>query len=240
MNNRKNRKKWYKAVRVVVFLYVLLCAIPNSFVQGASATITLDTQAEEIRVGDIVEVQLTLRADVTIGDFEAFLSYDDTIFEFYSSVSCITGGAGILKIADIGASPSQQDRTYRIYFKALEIGDCEVALYERPVVYSYTDGVELSVTGFSKTFTVLPLSSASSDNSLSALYLVDNFNQLANSHGWAAERSYFSMALMNEIIRRGIDVSAIVERDDRSGQILSVRYVLVRLDEASSSLVPLN
>ena len=177
MNNRKNRKKWYKAVRVVVFLYVLLCAIPNSFVQGASATITLDTQAEEIRVGDIVEVQLTLRADVTIGDFEAFLSYDDTIFEFYSSVSCITGGAGILKIADIGASPSQQDRTYRIYFKALEIGDCEVALYERPVVYSYTDGVELSVTGFSKTFTVLPLSSASSDNSLSALYLVDNFNQ---------------------------------------------------------------
>ena len=70
--------------------------------------------------------------------------------------------------------------------------------------------------------------------------LVDNFNQLANSRGWAAERSYFSMALMNEIIRRGIDVSSIVERDDRSGQILSVHYVLVRLDEASSSLVPLN
>ena len=70
--------------------------------------------------------------------------------------------------------------------------------------------------------------------------LVDNFNQLANSQGWAAERSYFSMALINEIIRRGIDVSAIVERDDRSGQVLSVRYVLVRLDEASSSLVPLN
>ena len=70
--------------------------------------------------------------------------------------------------------------------------------------------------------------------------LVDNFNQLANSHGWTAERSYFSMALMNEIIRRGIDVSSIVERDDRSGQILSVRYVIVRMDEVSSSLVPLN
>lgn len=177
MNNSKHRKKWHKVVRVVVFLYVLLCAIPNCFVQGASATITLDTQAEEIHVGDIVEVQLTLRADVTIGDFEAFLKYDDTIFEFYSSVSCITGEAGILKIADIGASPSQQDRTYRIYFKALEIGDCEVALYERPVVYSYADGVELSVIGFSKIFTVLPLSSASSEHSLSALYLVDNFNQ---------------------------------------------------------------
>ena len=72
------------------------------------------------------------------------------------------------------------------------------------------------------------------------LQLVDEFNQLVNSHGWVAERSYFSMALMNEIIRRGIDVSAMVEKDDRSGQMLSVRYVIVRLDEASSSLVPLN
>ena len=70
--------------------------------------------------------------------------------------------------------------------------------------------------------------------------LVDNFNQLANSHGWAAERSYFSMALINEIIRRGIDVSAIVEKDDRSGQMLSVRYVIVRMGEVSSSLVSLN
>ena len=70
--------------------------------------------------------------------------------------------------------------------------------------------------------------------------LVDNFNQLANSHGWAAERSYFSMALINEIIRRGIDVSAIVEKDDRSGQMLSVRYVLVRHNEALNALVSLN
>ena len=70
--------------------------------------------------------------------------------------------------------------------------------------------------------------------------LVNEYNQLANSHGWAAERSYFSMALMNEIIRRGIDVSAIVERDDRSGQILAVRYVMARFDELANSFVPLN
>ena len=70
--------------------------------------------------------------------------------------------------------------------------------------------------------------------------LVDEFNQLANSHGWTAECSYFSMALMNEIIRRGIDVSAMVERDDRSGQIISIRYVLVRHNEALNALVSLN
>ena len=70
--------------------------------------------------------------------------------------------------------------------------------------------------------------------------LVDNFNQLANSRGWTAERSYFSMALMGEMIRRGVEVSSVVKWDDRSGRILSVRYVLVRYDEASKSLIPLS
>ena len=70
--------------------------------------------------------------------------------------------------------------------------------------------------------------------------LVDNFNQLANSRGWTAERSYFSMALMGEMIRRGVEVSSVVKWDDRSGRILSVRYVLVRYDEASKSLMSLD
>ena len=70
--------------------------------------------------------------------------------------------------------------------------------------------------------------------------LVDNFNQLANARGWTAERSYYSMALTNEIIRRGIDVSSVVEWSNKTGQMLSVRYVFVRYDEASKGLVPLN
>lgn len=68
--------------------------------------------------------------------------------------------------------------------------------------------------------------------------LVNEFNLLANSRGWTAERSFFSVALMNEMIRREMDVSAISECDDR-GQVLSVRYVVVRYDGASKSLVPL-
>ena len=70
--------------------------------------------------------------------------------------------------------------------------------------------------------------------------LVDNLNQLANARGWTAERSYYSMALTNEIIRRGIDASSIMEWGDRNGRLLSVRYALVRYDEASKGLVPLS
>ena len=72
------------------------------------------------------------------------------------------------------------------------------------------------------------------------LQLVDEFNQLANSRGWTAERSYFSIALVNEMIRRDVDVSSVVEWDDGRGQVLSVRYIPVRYDETSKSLMPLD
>lgn len=172
--NKKFFRKWNRKIAGVVLLLLLLAVFPAQSALAASATITLTTDTEEIHAGDTVEVKLTIKADATIGDFEAFLSYDDTIFEFYSAASCITGGAGFLKVADIGASPSAQERTYRIYFKALVQGECEVALYDRPVVYCYTDGTEMSVTGVNKIFKVLPSFSASSNSRLSALYLVDD------------------------------------------------------------------
>ena len=70
--------------------------------------------------------------------------------------------------------------------------------------------------------------------------LVDEFNQLANSRGWTAERSYFTMALINAMLYRGIDISAIAEWDEKSDQIRSVRYDVVGFDEVSNSLVSLN
>ena len=70
--------------------------------------------------------------------------------------------------------------------------------------------------------------------------LTDEFNRLARSRGWTAERSYFSIALVNEMIRRDVDVLSVVEWDDGRGQALSVRYIPVRYDEASKSLVSLN
>lgn len=167
-------KKWNKWIAGVTFFLVLLAVLPVNTVQAASATITITTEQSEIHAGDTVEVKLTISADATIGDFEAFISYDETIFEFYSAASCITGGAGFLKVADIGASPSSQERTYRIYFTALTQGDCEVALYDRPVVYCYTDGTEMSVTGVSKTFSVLPSVTASGNSRLAALHVVDD------------------------------------------------------------------
>jgi len=171
---KETQKKWNKWITGVTAFLLLLAQVPAQTALAASATITISTEEEEIHVGDTVEIKLTIRADATIGDFEAFVSYNDAIFEFYSAASCITGGAGFLKISDIGASPSTQERTYRIYFNAMTQGECEVALYDRPVIYCYTDGKEMSVTGVSSYFSVLPSSEASGNSRLSALHLVDN------------------------------------------------------------------
>ena len=67
--------------------------------------------------------------------------------------------------------------------------------------------------------------------------LTDEFNRLAHSRGWTTERSFFSVALMNEMLRRGVDVSAVVEKESNNGQIFAVRYIPIRYDGAFNSLI---
>ena len=70
--------------------------------------------------------------------------------------------------------------------------------------------------------------------------LVDEFNQLVQLRGWTAERSYFSTALINEMLHRDIDISAIAIWDNERGQIHSLHYAQVQFDEVANSLVILN
>ena len=236
MKDKTNRRRWNKVIAGVAFFSLLLFAIPVLLVQAASATITLATEVGEIHVGDIVEIQLIIQADETIGDFEAFLKYDDTKFEFYSSVSCITGGAGMLKIADIGASPSQQDRVYRIFFQAIAVGECEIALYERPVVYNYADGTELSVTGFSKTFSVLPSNTASSDNQLSALYVVDNLDQtVILTPSFSSDIQTYAATVGYEV--QDLIISAISTDDKASVQVLGGKELSIGVNEVVITVI---
>lgn len=66
--------------------------------------------------------------------------------------------------------------------------------------------------------------------------LVTNFNRLASSHGWTAERSYYSSALTREMQRRDLDLTAIMSND--TGQQI-IRYVCVAYDEDSHALQPI-
>ena len=64
--------------------------------------------------------------------------------------------------------------------------------------------------------------------------LVNNFNNLAASRGWTAERSYYSAALIRELERRGIDLTAIVGNETG---LPTIRYIHVAYDEANHALL---
>lgn len=162
-----------KVFTVFGLLAVMLFFAPAYPALAASVTITFSTEEEEIHAGDEVEVTMTLESTDTMGDFEAYLNYDSSVLEFSSAPACITGGGGRLRISDIGASASRQERTYRIRFLALMQGDCELSVYGKPVVYGYTDGLEMSVTSVSKTITVLAAEGASGNSRLASLKVVD-------------------------------------------------------------------
>ena len=60
--------------------------------------------------------------------------------------------------------------------------------------------------------------------------LVEHCNTLAFSRGWVAERSYFSRALTNELLRRGVDISSVCKDN-------AIRYIPICYDSATHSLM---
>jgi len=162
---------------LLLFAVMLLCGAPKT-AQAAVATIELQTESDVVRVGE--EFELTLWINVqpvegetpqaaVIGDFEAYLIYNADVIEFVTAPSCITGGAGMLRIADMGASASMGSRKYVIRFRALERGISELSLDSRPIVYTYGMENAMSVSSNVLSLTVEASQDASDNANLSAL-----------------------------------------------------------------------
>lgn len=146
--------------------------------QAAVATIELQTESETVKAGDEFEVTLSITAQpeegettqaAAIGDFEAFLLYDADVIEFVTAPSCITGGAGMLRIADLGAGSSYGSRKYVLRFVALERGTAELSFYGMPLVYTYGGIDAMPVSGNALVVAVEAAEGASDNANLSAL-----------------------------------------------------------------------
>ncbi len=165
-----------------VLFFILFAAVlgfgGSKTAQAAVATIDLQVEEEAVRVGDEFEVKLTIQAqptedetpqDARIGDFEAYLIYDADVMEFVTAPSCITGGAGMLRIVDMGAPASEGSRTYAVRFQALARGTAELSMDSRPMVYTYGTGNAMSVSSNVLQLTVEAARDASDNANLSAL-----------------------------------------------------------------------
>ena len=150
------------------FIAVFVCIITakSSQVYAASANISF-TADENVEAGMEFTVTLSITADVSIGDFEGYLTYDTDMAEYVSGPACITGGDGYLKISDINASPSNQIRNYVMIFRALKRGMCQFRITGVPVVYAYENGNAMSVLSEPCTMQIAAASDAS-DNALAS------------------------------------------------------------------------
>ena len=164
-------------VFILLAVAVFLFGTPER-AQAAVATIELQAESDTVRVGEEFEVTLWITVQpaegetpqaATIGDFEAYLIYNADVIEFVTAPSCFTGGAGMLKIADMGASPSVGSRKYVVRFRALSRGISELSLDSRPVVYSYGMDGAMSVSSNVLTVAVEAAQDASDNANLSAL-----------------------------------------------------------------------
>ncbi len=164
-------------VFILLVMTVLLFGAPE-YVQAAVATIELQAENDTVRVGEEFEVTLWINVQpaegetpqaAVIGDFEAYLIYNADAIEFVTAPSCFTGGAGMLKIADMGASPSVGSRKYTVRFRALSRGTCDISLDSRPVVYTYGMDGAMSVSSNVLTLAVEAAQDASDNANLSAL-----------------------------------------------------------------------
>ncbi|MBQ8798455.1 MAG: cadherin-like beta sandwich domain-containing protein [Lachnospiraceae bacterium] len=162
----------------LMLLAVVLMLGTEETAQAAVATIDLQTESETVRVGDEFEVTLLITAlpvadespkAAIIGDFEAYLIYNADVLEFVTAPPCITGGAGMLRIMDMGAGASEGNRKYVIKFKALERGVSDLSLDSRPIVYTYGMEQAMSVSSNVLTLAVEASVHASDNANLSAL-----------------------------------------------------------------------
>ncbi len=162
---------------ILFALAVLWFGTPEQ-AQAAMASIDLQVESDTVRVGDEFEVTLWINVQpaegetpqaAIIGDFEAYLIYNADVMEFVTAPSCITGGAGMLRIADMGAEASVGSRKYVIRFQAIARGVSEVSLDSRPIVYTYGMDQAMSVSSNVLTLAIEAARDASDNANLSAL-----------------------------------------------------------------------
>lgn len=136
---------------------------------ASSASLTFTCDSASVRVGDVIEVTLTITADVAPGDFEGYISYDDNRLQYVTGPDCMTGGEGILKIRDEEPGSISNIRKYVMYFKAQKIGSCTIAMRGTPEVYEADAGYLMSVSSGELSLEIQADIKASSDASLASM-----------------------------------------------------------------------
>lgn len=164
MNKKIQR---YLSMILLTLLTVNFLSVKPAF--AASATVGLLADANEVTVGDMFTVNITIASETLFGDFEANLSYDEDILEYQGGTSEISGSSGFLKINDQGVARGSTSRKYAMKFEASQVGICKIEFQGRAMVYDFDTGNEMSVSSSPLTINVKAKETASANTNLKSL-----------------------------------------------------------------------
>ncbi len=164
----KIRKKNYSSLFLFI-LSLILVILPHSVSHAASAAITLSTGTKTAEAGEDVTVTLSITSEAMLGDFEAYITYNADILEFKNDASFIAGGEGLLKLTDKNSVNKETSRKYIMKFKAKAIGTSEIAIKDKPEIYDFESGLDMSVSSNRLDISVTAPKTASDNADLKSL-----------------------------------------------------------------------
>ena len=192
-----------KALLVLGFICAAMAVFaPSHEAQAASVTAEFNKVApdSDVRVEDMVKLELRLNADVEIGAVELYISYNSDIFEYMMGPDCVLGGEGVLRISDSGTSTYSTKRNYLLYFQATAMGESKFSVRNNPEIYDANDEEAMSVSSQPLTVSVLAGTTASSDATLSALkvgsaVLTPSFDPQIRDYNVRVENAFDKLAV---------------------------------------------
>jgi len=113
-------------------VFAIVCGfVVNGMTSKANgANISVNVEESEIKKGQEFTVRVSISSDVTMASVDSFVSYNEELLEYVpSEEDALAGASGVVHIMDTFDEGSQTAE-YEFTFKALEVGESDIDLYD--------------------------------------------------------------------------------------------------------------
>ena len=135
---------------------VLASACPKS-ASAASATVSISNPQKQVRVGDSFYIVIEVTSDVSIGEVDAYISYNQKKMKFITGGSVISVENKLLHIQDT-ISEDDYSKKYSVEFEAKRRGKAEFSLLSPFKIVDASEGTQMSISGNRLSMQVLGVS----------------------------------------------------------------------------------
>lgn len=145
-----------KRISIIIVAILVLCLSvvgmtsgDKAYAKNAEMQIVVP---DNIKKENEFKVRIELESDVQLYSIDAYLSYNAELLEFVPDSQYVTGAEGVLELKDVYGEETKK-ATYEITFKALEVGQAEIALTDVYLV-DYADLDYITVTPSAEQFAI--------------------------------------------------------------------------------------